>query len=139
MKWILRYLHGTVDMKLCFGGDKPNLVGYSDLDMAGDIDSKKSTSGYFFFLNFARGVVAWQSRLQRCVSLSTTKAKFIAITEACKELIWLKKILQEMCFGQDNYSLFVNSQSAIHLGKNPTFHSRSKHIDVRYHWMCDAL
>ena len=61
MKWILRYLHGTVNMKLCFGGDKPTLMGYSDSDMAGDIDSRKSTSGYL--IKFAGGVVAWQSRL----------------------------------------------------------------------------
>ena len=67
------------------------------------------------------------------------ETKFIAITEACKELLWLKKFLQELGFRQDNYSLFVDSQSAIHLGKNPTFHSRSKHIDVRYHWIRDAL
>ena len=67
------------------------------------------------------------------------EAKFIAITEACKEVLWLKKFLQELGFRQDNYSLFVDSQSAIHLGKNPTFHSRSKHIDVRYHWIRDAL
>ena len=71
--------------------------------------------------------------------MSTIKAEFIAITEACKELLWLKKFLHELSFGQDNYSLFVDSQSAIHLCKNPTFHSRSKHIDVRYHWICDAL
>jgi len=51
----------------------------------------------------------------------------------------LKKFLQELGFRQDNYSLFVDSQSVIHLGKNPTFHSRSKHIDVRYHWIRDAL
>ena len=51
----------------------------------------------------------------------------------------MKKFLQELGFRQDNYSLFVDSQSVIHLGKNPTFHSRSKHIDVRYHWIRDAL
>ena len=56
-----------------------------------------------------------------------------------QELLWLKKFLQELGFRQDNYSLFVDSQSAIHLGKNPAFHSRSKHIDVRYHWIRDAL
>jgi len=83
--------YGTVDMKHCFGGDKPNLVGYSDSNMAGDIDSRKSTSGYL--INFARRVVAWQSRLQRCEALSTIEAEFIAITEACKELLWLKKFL----------------------------------------------
>nr|KYP42640.1 Retrovirus-related Pol polyprotein from transposon TNT 1-94 [Cajanus cajan] len=131
VKWILRYLHGTSGLRLCFGGDKPTLVGYSNSDMAGDVDSRKSTSGYL--INFAGGVVAWQSRLQRCVTLSTTEAEFIAITEACKELLWLKKFLQELDFVQDKYPLFVDSQSVIHLGKNPTFHSRSKHIDVRYH------
>nr|KYP56164.1 Retrovirus-related Pol polyprotein from transposon TNT 1-94 [Cajanus cajan] len=105
--------------------------------MAGDIDSRKSTSGYL--IKFAGGVVAWQSRLQRCVALSTTEAEFISITEACKELLWLKKFLQELGFVQEKYPLFVDSQSAIHLGKNPTFHSRPKHIDVRYYWIRDAL
>jgi len=56
VKWILRYLHGTVDIKLCFGGDKPTLMGYLDSYMAGDIDSRKSTSGYL--IKFAGGVVA---------------------------------------------------------------------------------
>ena len=91
VKWILRYFHGTVDMKLCFGGDKPTLMGYTDSNMAGDINSRKSTSGYL--IKFAGEAVAWQSRLQRCVALSTTEAKFIVITEACKDLLWLKKFL----------------------------------------------
>ncbi|CAJ2671557.1 unnamed protein product [Trifolium pratense] len=137
VKWVLRYLRGTTGMRLCFGGDKPTLEGYSDSDMAGDIDFRKSTSGYM--IKFAGGVVAWQSRLQKCVALSTTKAEFIVITEACKELLWLKKFLQELGFVQDKYVLFVDSQSVIHLGKNPTFHNRSKHIDVRYHWIRDVL
>ena len=71
--------------------------------------------------------------------MSTTEAEFIAITEACKELLWVKKILQELGVVQDKYLLFVDSQSAIYLGKNSTFHSRSNHIDMRYHWIQDAL
>ncbi|RDY10304.1 hypothetical protein CR513_05197, partial [Mucuna pruriens] len=137
VKWILRYLHGTSDLRLCFEGDKPTLVGYSDSDMAGDIDSRKSTSGYL--IKFVGGVVAWQSKLQKCVALSTTETEFISITEACKEFLWVKKFLQELGFVQDKYLLFCDSQSAIHLGKNSTFHSRSKHINVRYHWTRDAL
>ena len=70
-------------MKFCYGSDKPILVGYSDADMAGDIDSRRSTSGYL--VTFAGGAVAWQSRLQKCVALSTTEAEFISATEACKE------------------------------------------------------
>jgi len=115
VKWILRYLRGTTCLKLCFGGDKLTLVGYIDFDMVGDRDSRRSTSGYV--IKFAGGVVAWQSRLQKCVAFSTTKAEFIIITKACKELLWVKKFLQELSFVQDKYLLFCDSQSAIHLGK----------------------
>lgn len=83
--------------------------------------------------------MTWQSRLQKCVALSTTEAEFIAITEACKELLWLKKFLQELGLKQERYVLHCDSQSAIHLSKNSSFHSRSKHIDVRYHWIRDVL
>lgn len=77
--------------------------------------------------------------MQKCVALSTTEAEFIAATEACKELIWMKKFLTELGFSQDGYQLFCDSQSAIHLAKNASFHSRSKHIDVRYNWIRDVL
>jgi len=137
LKWILRYLCGTTCLKICFRGDKPTLVGYTDSDMGGDIDSRRSTSSYM--IKFVGGAVAWQSRLQKCVALSTTEVEFIAIIEACKKLLWVKKFLQELSFVQDKYLLFCDSQSAIHLGKNSTFHSRSKNIDVRYHWIRDAL
>ncbi|RDX65548.1 hypothetical protein CR513_55787, partial [Mucuna pruriens] len=113
MKWILRYLYGTSDLRLCFGGDKPPLVGYSNSDMAGDIDSRKSTSGYL--IKFAGGAVAWQSKLQKSM-------QGVALGEEILPIAW-----------------FCSGQSAIHLDKNSTFHSRSKHIDVRYHWIRDAL
>lgn len=137
VKWILRYLRGTSDLRLSFGSDKPVLVGYTDSDMAGDVDSRKSTSGYLITLS--GGAVSWQSRLQKCVALSTTEAEFIAATEACKELIWMKKFLHELGFKQEHYVMYCDNQSAIYLGKNSTFHARSKHIDVRYHWLRDAL
>ncbi|KAI5404185.1 hypothetical protein KIW84_051359 [Lathyrus oleraceus] len=108
-KTVDAYLRDTTSVRLYFGGDKPTLVRYSGSDMDGDIDSIKSTSSYMI--------------------------KF----GACKELLWLKKFLQELGFVQDKYVLFVDSQSIIHLGKNLTFHNRFKHIDVRYHWICDVL
>ena len=91
VKWILRYLRGTSRLCLCFGDDEPVLEGYTDADMAGDTDSRKSTSG--FLMTFAGGVVSWQSKLQKCVALSTTEAEYIAITKACKEALWMKKFL----------------------------------------------
>ena len=69
-------------MCLCFGNGEPMLDGYIDSDMAGDIDSKKSISG--FMMTFTGGVVSWQSKLQKCVALSTTEVEYIAITEDCK-------------------------------------------------------
>lgn len=69
-------------MCLCFGGANPILEGYTDSDMAGDLDGRKSTSGFLF--TFAEGAVSWQSKLQKCVALSTAKAKYIATAEAGK-------------------------------------------------------
>lgn len=131
VKWLMRYLRGTSNMCLCFGAKHTNLVAYTDLDMAGDVDGRRSISGYL--MTYAGGSVSWQSRLQKCVALSTTEAEFIAATEASKELLWVKKFMQELNFVQDKYVLYYDNESAIHLGKNPAFHARSKHIDVRYH------
>ena len=131
VKWILRYLRDSTNLKLCFGKSDPALVAYTDADWAEDVDSRKSTLGYL--ITYARGVVSWQSKLQKCVALSTTEAEFIAATEASKELLWLKKFVRELGFDQGKYVLFCDNQSAIHLSKHTCFHSRSKHIDVRYH------
>ncbi|PKI73919.1 hypothetical protein CRG98_005683 [Punica granatum] len=131
VKWILRYLRGTSKVCLHFGTDKPELVGYTNTDIAGDIDSRKSTSGYL--MTFAGGAISWQSKLQKCIALSTTEAEYIAVTEGCKEMLWLQKFLQELSLKQERYVLHCDSQSAIHLCKNPTLHSRSKHIDIKFH------
>ncbi|KAM3381937.1 hypothetical protein P3S68_007510 [Capsicum galapagoense] len=137
VKWIMRYLCGTSSRSLCFGTGKPSLCGYTDLDMAGDVDTRKSTSGYL--VTFAGGVVSWQSRLQKYVALSTTEAELIVVVEACKELLWMKRFLGELSCAQERYVIHCDSQSAIHLGKNSIFYGRSKHIDVRYHWIRDVL
>jgi len=137
VKWILRYLRGTSKVCLSFGSGPAALTAYTDADMARDIDTRKSTSG--FVLTFAGGVVSWQSRLQKCVSLSTTEAEYIATTEACKEMLWMKRFIEELGLEQENYVIFCDSQSVIHLSKNPSLHSKSKHIDVRYHWIRDVL
>ena len=73
------------------------------------------------------------------MALSTTEAEYIVATKASKELLWLKKFLQELGLNQERYILYCDSQSVIHLSKNSSFHSKSKHIDVRYHWIRDVL
>jgi transposase InsO family protein len=137
VKWILRYLRGSTKLKLCFGGSKPVLVAYTDSDMAGDVGSRKSTSGYL--VTYAGGAVSWQSKLQKCVALSSTEAEYIAATEAAKELLWLKRFVIELGFDQGKYVLLCDNQSAIHLCKNASLHFKSKHVDVRYHWIRDVL
>ena len=81
----------------------------------------------------------WQSQLQKCVALSTIKVMFIATTKVSKMLLWMKNFMLELWLKQERYALFCDSQSAIYLSKNSSFHSRSKHIDVRYHWIQNAL
>ena len=99
MKWILRYLRGSSDECLCFGASDPILKGYTDADMAGDLDNRKSTTGYLF--TFSGGAISWQSKLQKCVALSTTEAEYIAVTEAGKEMIWLEAISSRAWFASD--------------------------------------
>jgi hypothetical protein len=118
---------------LSFGSSKPVLEGYTNADMAGDLDGRKSTSRFLF--TFVGGAVSWQPKLQKCVSLSTTEAEYIAATEAGKEMLWMKQFLQDLGLKQDEYVVHCDSQSALDLSKNSTYHSWMKHIDVRYHWL----
>ncbi|GJU24684.1 hypothetical protein Tco_1163305 [Tanacetum coccineum] len=90
------------------------LVGYTDSDLAGNKDNMKSTSGYL--MTFAGGAVSWQSRLQKCVALSTIEAEYMAATKACKELLWLKRFLQELGFKQQRYAVLCDNQ--IHTDDN---------------------
>ena len=137
VKWILRYLVGTVDVGLCYGGSEIKLQGYVDSDLAGDIDSRRSTTGYVFTLGSA--AVSWISQLQKIVSISTTEAEYVAATEACKEMVWMQGFMEELGKKQADCKLYSDSQSAIHLAKNSAFHSRTKHIDIRYHFIRSLL
>lgn len=137
VKWILRYLKGTSGMCLCFRKSNLTLQGFSDADLGGDFDTKKSTTGYIFTLGGT--AVSWKSKLQHRVALSTTEAEYIAISEAAKEMIWLKNFLNELGKEQNNASMFSDSQSAISLAKNPVFHSRCKHVQLRYHFIRELI
>ena len=124
-------------MCLCFRKGNLTLQGFSDADLGGDFDTKKNTTGYIFTLGGT--AVSWKSKLQDRVTLSTTEAKYIAISEAAKEMIWLKNFLNELGKEQDDAPMFSDSQSAISLAKNPVFHSRCKHIQLRYHFIRELI
>jgi hypothetical protein len=137
VKWILRYLRGTTTHALCFGGSDTFLQGYVDSDMAGDKDSRRSTTGYVFTIGGT--TVSWISKLQKVVALSTIEAEYVAATEASKEMIWLQRFMEELGKKQENNKLYCDSQSAIHLAKKSAFHSKTKNIQLRYHFIRSAL
>ena len=133
IKWILRYLKGSSDTCLCFTCASLKLQGYVDVDFAGGIDNKKSTTGFVFTVG---GIVISQaSNLQKIVTLSTTEAEYVVATEAVKEMIWLHGFLDELDKKQEMGILHSDSQSAIFLAKNLAFHSKSMHIQRKYHFI----
>jgi hypothetical protein len=139
MKRVLRYVAGTLHFGCCYKRKKnPQLVGYSDSDMAGDIDTRKSTSGILFFLG--DNTITWQSQKQKIVALSSCEAEYIAATTAACQGVWLARLLAELKSEQaDAVTLRIDNESAIALSKNPVFHDRSKHIDVRYHYIRECV
>lgn len=137
IKWIFRYLKGTTDVGLCYGESEINLQGYVDSDLAGDVDNRKSTTGYVY--TFGGMTVSWVSQVQKTVALSTAEAEYAAVTEASKDMIWLQSFLEDFGKKQENNVLYSDSQSAIHLAKNAAFHSRTKHIQLRYHFILSVM
>ncbi|MCF6774911.1 Ty1/Copia family ribonuclease HI, partial [Corynebacterium sp. MC-12] len=125
---------GTSDIGLVYGGDTQCLVtGYSDSDYTGDVDSRRSMAGYVFTLGGS--VVSWKATLQPTVTLSTTEAEYMALTEAVKEGIWLRGLVRDLCLHHDQATIYCDSLSAICLAKDQVHHERTKHIDVRYHFL----
>ena len=116
VQWILRYLRGTTSHVLCFGGRDTVLQGYVDVDMAGDKDSRRSTTGYVFTVGGT--TTSYISKLQKGVSLSTTEAKYVVDTTASKEIIWLHIFIEELGKKQENNRLCSDIQSVIHLVEN---------------------
>uniref|UniRef100_A0A1Y1N3K4 Reverse transcriptase Ty1/copia-type domain-containing protein n=2 Tax=Photinus pyralis TaxID=7054 RepID=A0A1Y1N3K4_PHOPY len=134
VKRIMRYLKHTKDLGIRYTFSDEPVHGFSDSDYASDVDTRKSTTGYVF--NMANGAITWCSRRQQTTSVSTTEAEYVAAAEATKEAIWLRHLLSEISGKSiENVQLYVDNQSAIKLVKNPIFHKRTKHIDVRYHFI----
>lgn len=135
-KRVLRYLKGTTDFGILYKkGEINELVAYTDSDYAGDMDDRKSTSGYVFMLS--SGAVSWCSKKQSVVSLSTTEAEFIAAAFCACQAVWLQRVLEDLNNTSENKGILINcdNSSTIKLSKNPVLHGRSKHIDVRFHFL----
>lgn len=134
-KRILKYLKRTLNFGILFLNSKTNeLKAYSDADYAGCVETRRSTSGYTFI--YGGGAISWSSERQKSVSLSTAESEYIAGSNCVRELIWLRKIFNEILDIKSlKITLFMDNESAIRLIKNPEFHKRTKHIDIRYHFI----
>lgn len=140
VKRIFAYLVGTRGRGILYksGGNESELVGYCDADFAGDVETRRSTTGYAFM--FANGPVSWSSQRQKNVTLSTTESEYVAATAAAREAVWLRKLFEELGSGSDKPTvIWVDNQSAIKLAKNPEYHKRTKHIDIKVHYVREKV
>jgi hypothetical protein len=136
VKRILRYLVHTPNLGMWYPkGSKLNLLGYSDSDYAGCKVDRKNTSGTCQFLG--RSLVSWSSKKQNCVALSTAKAEYVAVSACCAQLLWMRQTLHDFGCQFTKIPLLCDNESAIKLANNLVSHSRTKHIDIRHHFLRD--
>ena len=136
-QWIMRYLCGSSSVCLQFGRSRDGVAGYVDFDYAGDLDKRISFTRYVFTIGGC--AISWKATLQSTLVLSTTKVKYMAATEACKEAFWLKGLFGELSDQLQINTLFCDNQSAIFITKDHMFHEMTKHIDVRYHFVHEII
>jgi hypothetical protein len=137
-KRIVRYLKGTINLQLKLGSNKRKksdnkLLAYSDADWAENRKDRKSNSGYV--LQLCDSTVSWYSRKQTCVATSSTEAEYVAMFEACKEIVWTRKLLKD--FGEPQNvptMLYEDNQSALKILENPGMSDRTKHVDTKFHY-----
>lgn len=134
---VLEYLISTKDYQLRLGGNL-DCCGYSDSDWAEDRFDRRSTSAYTY--RIGSGAISWKSRKQPTVSLSSTEAEYKALSDSCKEGIWLGNLLSELRLRSSSpIPLHVDNEGAEALAKNPEHHTRTKHIDARYHFIRECV
>jgi hypothetical protein len=145
-KKVLRYLKGAINFGLVYTSDinnndnklnnnnNINIRAYCDADWGGCVDDRKSTSGFCIFVN--NNLVSWATKKQNIVAQSSTEAEYIALSHVIKQILWLKQLLEELQFTVSLPILtFVDNQSSIQMSSNNTDHERTKHIDIKYHFI----
>jgi len=138
-KRILRYIKGTKGYGILYETEKASrLIGHTDSDWAGCIDDRRSTSGYVFQLGSK--VISWSSKKQATVALSSAEAEYIAATSVACEAIWLRRISGDLQVKTEGpTTLFCDNMFAIAMTTNPIFHSRTKYIEIRHHFIRELV
>ncbi|GKB50906.1 retrovirus-related pol polyprotein from transposon TNT 1-94, partial [Tanacetum coccineum] len=138
VKRIFRYLKGTINLGLWYPKDSGfDLTAYSDADHAGCHLDRKSTSGSVQFLGDK--LVCWSSKKQNCVSISIAESEYVVVSGCCAQVLWIRTQLTDYGFFYDKVPIYCDSKSAIAISCNPVQHTRTKHIDVRYHFIKDHV
>ena len=138
VKRIFRYLKGTIDLKLQYRSDGENLLGYSDADWANDVDDRHSTTGNVFTMS--GGAISWLSQKQTTVALSTAEAEYIALGSATQEAIWLHQLLSDLKVDtKGSIEIMEDNQSTIAMAKGSVGHKRTKHIDIKHHFIRETV
>ncbi|XP_075105094.1 secreted RxLR effector protein 161-like [Nicotiana tabacum] len=138
-KRILRYIAGTINFGLWYSRCSSfNLYDFSDSDWAGSLDDRKSVSGNFF--TFGSAVITWSSKKQATSALPSSEAEYVTSMSSTCQALWLRKILADLYQEQKEATkIFCDNLSAIVMTKNPIFHRRSKHIDIRHHFIRELV
>ncbi|GKF24952.1 hypothetical protein Tco_0080846, partial [Tanacetum coccineum] len=151
IKRVFRYLKGTINIGLWYLKDNAmSLTAYADADHAGCQDSRRSTSGSAQFLRDrlvswsskkqrSTALVSWSSKKQRSTAISTTEAEYIAMSGCCAQILWMRSQLKDYGFLFNKIPLYCDNKSAIALSCNNVQHSRSKHIDIRHHFIREQV
>lgn len=142
MTEVLRYLNGTMNLGIMYDGNssKPHLHGCCDSDWGGDKGTRRSTGGSVFF--FSGGVISTSAKSQQNVSLSSTEAEYYAYGSCIQELLWIQQVMHQMQYsGKDIVTtcIYSDNQSSIALGNNPELHQRTKHIDIKHHFIREHI
>ncbi|XP_074266280.1 secreted RxLR effector protein 161-like [Silene latifolia] len=138
-KRLLRYIRDTTNFGIKYEkSPRIKLFGYCDSDWGGCVDDMKSTSGYAFSLG--SGMFSWSSKKQKSVAQSSAEAEYISAAIATSQAIWLRRILEDIGEAQkDATTIFCDNKSAIAMAKNPVYHSRSRHIAIKHHFIREAI
>jgi len=137
-KYICHYLAGTKDYTMVFDGNtNEGLIAHSDSDWAADTKSRHSITGYF--LKLAGSLVSWLLRAQKTVALSSTEAEYMAISDCCQQAMWITNFFREIGFPISPITIFGNNQGSLFIGSNPVQEKRTKHIDIRYHYIQECI
>ena len=139
LKRVLHCLKGTMDYGIQYKkGESDECVGFSDADWARDTNDWKSTSGYM--VKMSGGAIAWRSKKQECVAISTAEAEYVALSSTAQESVWLRRLTVELRSPPKGPTVvFEDNQSAMAMCKSPLFHERSKHIDIKHHFIREQV